>query len=79
MGPDSQPPAETSLSMRLAFVAALFLAFGALLTVAATAPQAMSRPLFAGVPLSLVLATLMIVFAVSSTGFYVILANRRKP
>ena len=77
--PETPPRAGTVLPLRLAFAGALFVALGALLTFAAVAPDAMARPLFGGIPLSLVLATLMIAFAVGSTGLYVILANRRMP
>lgn len=73
------PPAETPLPLRLGFAAALLAAFGALLAFAALAPEAMTHPLFGGIPLSLILAALMIAFAIGSTGLYVILANRRTP
>ena len=69
----------TSLPLRLGFAAALLAAFGALLAFAAVAPQTMARPVAAGIPLSLILAALMIAFAIGSTGAYVILANRRAP
>ena len=71
------PSNGTSLTLRLAFTAFIVAAFGALLAFAAVAPQAMARPLAGGIPLSLVLAAMVIACAIGSTGLYVILANRK--
>ena len=73
----SIPSNGTSLTMRLAFTAFIVAAFGALLAFAAMAPQAMAQPLAGGIPLSLVLAAVVIACAIGSTGLYVVLANRK--
>ena len=78
MAPVPLPSADTFLAMRLCFAGALLAVLAALLTFAAVAPEAMAL-LVGGIPLSLILAALMIAFAIASTGLYVVLANRRTP
>ena len=76
MSPVPLLSAETPLALRLRFAGALLAALAALLAFAAVAPEAMALPV-GGIPLSLILAALMIAFAIGSTGLYVVLANRR--
>jgi len=47
-----------------------------MLAFAGSEPQLMAQPAIGPVPVSLVIATAMIAFAVGLTGLYVILANR---
>ena len=77
MAPTSIPSNGTPLTMRLAFTGFIVAVFGALLAFAAMAPQAMAQPLAAGIPLSLILAAVVIACAIGSTGLYVVLANRK--
>ncbi len=65
-----------NLGVRFGFAAILFLAFAGFLAFLAADPRAMEAPALGPVPLSLVLAAAMIVFAVALTGIYVLLANR---
>ena len=76
MDPSREEPAVANLGIRFGFAAAMVVAFAALLTFGAVDPQAMAKPAIGAVPLSLVLAAAMIVFAVAITGLYVLLANR---
>ena len=69
-------PAVANLGIRFGFAAAIVLALAALLSFGASNPLAMIRPAIGPVPLSLCIAFAMIVFAVSLTGLYVLVANR---
>lgn len=77
MAPTTISSKGTPLAMRLAFTVFIVAVFGALLAFAAMAPQAMAQPLAGGIPLSLVLAAVVIACAIGSTGLYVVLANQK--
>ena len=63
-------------TVRFVFAAAIFVAFGALLTLGTITPAALQTPVLGAIPLSLVLAAGLIAFAVALTGAYVLIANR---
>lgn len=64
-----------NVGLRFGFAAAIIVAFGALLAFAAYNPQALAAPVVGAIPLSLVLATGLIAFAITTTGVYVLIAN----
>ena len=64
-----------NVGLRFGFAASIVVAFGALLAFAAIDPPALARPVVGAIPLSLVLAAALIVFAVATTGAYVLIAN----
>ncbi len=70
-----EPPIE-NIGLRFGFAAILAVAFFGLYGFAASAPGAMAAPSIGGVPLSLVLASAMILFSVLMTGLYVLITNR---
>jgi uncharacterized membrane protein (DUF485 family) len=65
-----------NIGLRFGFAGAIVVAFGALLGYAAVDPQALAIPVVGAIPLSLVLAAVLIVFAMATTGAYVLIANR---
>ena len=69
-------PSIENVGLRFGFAAVLMVAFFGLYGFAASAPGAMAAPSIGGLPLSLVLATAMILFSVFMTGLYVLIANR---
>ena len=68
-------PSIRNLGLRFGFAGLLVIAFFGLFGFAAAAPGAMAAPSLGGLPLSLVLATAMILFSVAITGVYVLVAN----
>ena len=68
--------AVQNLGIRFGFAAAIVAAFVAFLALGASDPESFAKPAIGPLPLSLVLATAMIVFAVAMTGVYVLFANR---
>ena len=76
MSPTTSEPAIANLAIRFGFAGAIVLALAALLSFGAANPQALIKPAVGPVPLSLCLAFALIVFAVSLTGLYVLVANR---
>ncbi len=69
--------AVDGLRLRFGFAATVIVVFVGLLAFAAAAPDAMARPVVGAIPLSLVLASALIVFCVAITGTYVLLVNAR--
>ncbi len=69
--------AVEGLGLRFGFAATIIVVFMALLVFAAVAPGAMATPVIGAIPLSLVLASALIVFCVALTGTYVLLVNAR--
>ncbi len=69
--------AVEGLGLRFGFAATMVVVFAGLLVFAAMAPDAMARPVVDAIPLSLVLASALIVFCVAITGVYVLLVNAR--
>ncbi len=65
-----------NLPLRFGFAALAVIAIGALVLLAAVSPQTLTRPAVGPIPLSLVLAAALILFAVALTGVYVLLSNR---
>ncbi len=64
-----------NVGLRFGFAGAIVVAFGALLALAAFDPQVLARPVYGAIPLSLVLAAGLILFAIATTGAYVLVAN----
>ncbi len=69
-------PSIRNVGLRFGFAIVLMIAFFGLFGFAAAAPGAMAAPSLGGLPLSLILATAMILFSVAITGLYVLIANR---
>ena len=69
-----EQPVE-NVGLRFGFAAAIVVAFGALLALAAIDPPALAIPVVGAVPLALVLASVLIAFAIVTTGTYVLIAN----
>ncbi len=69
--------AVEGLGLRFGFAGTIIVVFFALLVFAAAAPDTMARPVVGAIPLSLVLASALIVFCVALTGTYVLLVNAR--
>ena len=69
-------PFVENIGLRFGFAAVLAIAFFSLLGLGAMAPGAMAAPVVGAIPLSLVLAFAMILFAVALTGVYVLVANQ---
>jgi uncharacterized membrane protein (DUF485 family) len=69
-------PSIQNVGLRFGFAGLLVIAFFSLYCFAAVAPGAMAAPSLGGLPLSLVLATVMILFTVTITGLYVLIANK---
>ncbi len=65
-----------NLPIRFGFAAILVAALACLVALGSTLPLVLAVPAIGPIPLSLVLAAALIVFAVALTGLYVILANR---
>ena len=65
-----------NLALRFGFAALAVAGIAALVILGAASPQTLTRPAIGPVPLSLVLAAALILFAVALTGLYVLLANR---
>ena len=65
-----------NLALRFGFAALAVAAIAALVVLGAASPQTLTRPAIGAIPLSLVLAAALILFAMALTGIYVLLANR---
>ena len=69
-------PSIQNLGLRFGFAALLAMVFFGVYGFAAAAPGAMAAPSLGDLPLSLIIATALIVIAVGITGVYVLIANK---
>ena len=68
-------PVIQNIGLRFGFAIVLMVAFFGVYGFAALAPGAMAAPSIGGLPLSIILATGMILFSIVITGVYVLIAN----
>ena len=70
-------PTRLDRRISFTFTAAVVVAFGSFLALGASSPATFSEGVVGIIPLSLVLAACLIVGAITITGLYVLIANRR--